>query len=427
MATFSMYGARITTTGDEAGCKAYLGETRRALEQLRTLGFPTLPARRFEDGTTIKVWTGGGFWFASIHKPHPGGKPDPRKPIRPEETVWLYLRGYAEGPPNDDLDVYFIYDWRLKFRGVRKKLRKHLFVENTAEIEEMDYSITPTSEPTITTTNMAPYLGGPWFTVTSGVESETQSGSQRVTHNGSTVLTGTSSGSTTSTYSNDYPPGGDVETVTQDGTTITSGSGTKLPLSAYGTPFLGPVLFAYDYTQYSEYYSELVFTRTWVVNDPPVPSRWWNPTSLDNSGSHFSTESYITYGFINIGAGFESTGGEYVAVAQNSAAALRQGAPWYEKEENGEIVRYAKPAKSDVLLAAYFPAADMVLQCIHKGKVVRSAPIPNGVKEYKGREYALYVPGVEGSPPQCEFGLCTMPIEWLEADRDHIPLVTKKA
>jgi len=97
MATFSMFGTntRIHTSGDEEGCKAYLGEANRALYQLRVLnqtGEFALPERKFSDGTVLKVWAAGGFDYVDIHKPIFEGKEE--KVEFPDEFFPAY---YVQG------------------------------------------------------------------------------------------------------------------------------------------------------------------------------------------------------------------------------------------------------------------------------------------------------------------------------------------
>jgi hypothetical protein len=94
MATFSMFGTntRITTRGDEDGCRAYLGEVNRSLHQLRTLnatGYYAMPPRMFSDGTVIKVWTVAGKDYADVYKPLASVK----SPIKVSDKWYLFVSG----------------------------------------------------------------------------------------------------------------------------------------------------------------------------------------------------------------------------------------------------------------------------------------------------------------------------------------------
>jgi len=78
MATFSMFGTRtrVHTSGDELGCKAYLGEANRMLYQLRSVnryGTYALPPRKYADGTVMTAWSVSGWDQVAIHKPFSKG------------------------------------------------------------------------------------------------------------------------------------------------------------------------------------------------------------------------------------------------------------------------------------------------------------------------------------------------------------------
>lgn len=123
---FPMFGAktRITVEGDEAGCRDYMGEVNRALYQLQRLTPPggcfALPERKYEDGTTIKVWAAGGFWYAHVFKPI--SEENPREVVvRGEEWyIAVYYDVYQESPYSYEWG-YIIFDLK-DFKPVEKSI-----------------------------------------------------------------------------------------------------------------------------------------------------------------------------------------------------------------------------------------------------------------------------------------------------------------
>lgn len=98
MSTFTMFGAKITVSGDKEGCKAYLGEVNRILFQLRVLSrsvpFYSVGPRKFDDGTVMIAFTADGREYVTIYKPE--GKP-PEK----EEKGALPFIAYAVDDPDE--------------------------------------------------------------------------------------------------------------------------------------------------------------------------------------------------------------------------------------------------------------------------------------------------------------------------------------
>lgn len=410
----------ITFVGDKTAARAYVGEANKLLFQHRQFmeGGKTASTmrRQFEDsGVTMMSTIINGQEHVTITAPVRGGG---EEADRIEELVVPYIRGFAEGSPDDNLDVYFILDWRLRFRGVRKKIRKHLFVENTAEIEEDDVTSTRTDARVATVTNMhAVDSGPPWITLYSGRWSATYSATRRASWGGSVLLNGSGSTTSSGTDSHDYPEGGDIEEVNTSTTFVSDSTASSMPLSVYGTPLLGPVVFSYDNTFGLTMESERVYTRTWdSVSDPP---RWWNPTTITqtrNDTTRF-VNNYSTYLKTLEGARETLSTAGWAQVGSNTAAAIRKDAPAYAKVVDGETYHYARPSAMDVLLAAWGIETDarMWLQLCHRGISVR-AELPSWNRSAGGVDYTLMVPGVESGPPTCEFGLCTLRKKRLETD-----------